>query len=155
MGRVDFSSTKKGGEVMRTIKAAVVLTMAFFLAVAMGPAADQSAYAGGGVDYEVTVKNDTAKEFIVWLYVSKYVNVQHEHQIIQPGVSYTFHTGALCPSGLWVRADLEADGFLYTVEAYYKLTGKLVMDSDSFTACCWNSSWRIVHEGKSVKVVKN
>jgi hypothetical protein len=58
-------------------------------------------YAGGGINYKVTVNNPTDKKFKVWLRVEKgYAQTAEETAVIKPGESYTWETGAVCPCGL-------------------------------------------------------
>lgn len=139
----------------RVLRTACILMAALLVATTLGPAADREAYAGGGVDYEVTVRNDTKNEFTVILYVSKIYNVDYLNAVLNPGQSHTFHTGALCPSGLYAKTIEQDDSGLKHIYFYTHLLGYEVSGEAAFSACCWSSSWRIVKEGGDYKLKKN
>lgn len=142
----------------KILQTACILMVAFFVAITVGSVAYQDAYAGGGVNHKVTVKNNTELDFTVELWVSKYINKEYSMVTIDPGQTHTFQTGALCPSGLYGRAFIFGEiGQVVEkdVNFYYHIFGYKVSDPALFSAGCWSSSWLIVKEGEDYKFKKN
>lgn len=141
----------------KKIKRACVLVAALFLASLVGTAAHHGAYAGGGIDYETRVTSDLEENICyITLWVSKVINDEYETKMLRPGESYTFHSGALCPSGLEVTVQRASGGAIKTTTFYVHILGHEVGDWLSFSACCWGTSWRLVQmgEGTNYKLQK-
>ena len=85
----------------RVLKASCLLLMVSFAVIVTLSMDNQKAQAGGGINYKVTVNNPTDQKFRVWLRIEKgYAQTAEQTALLQPGGSYTWETGALCPCGL-------------------------------------------------------
>ena len=85
----------------KIIKAICILIVAFFIVVTTGSMDNKKTYAGGGINYKVTVSNPTDKKCRVCLMVEKLTFQEAKETVtLSPGDSHTWETGALCPCGL-------------------------------------------------------
>lgn len=121
----------------RIFKLAWTLMLVLLVAIALGSVADRDAYAGGGVNYKVTVKNDTKYNAAVIIWVDKVVyDSEHAAAYIQSGGSHTFETGAWCIAKL--VGTISASGITADFERRFGVEG--------LWGSCSSSSSRIVQD---------
>lgn len=127
----------------KIVKTACILAAVLFVAVTVGSVAEQDVYAGGGIDYKVTVRNPTDSRCAVNVYVNQIVNTPlgSSSTIIQPHTTVIFRTGSLCPSGLrgsyW-----DADSGVWRKMKDTHCLGYAI-SYHGFTACCWDVNFYV------------
>ncbi len=85
----------------RKINTTCLLIVVIFVLIVLGSLDTRMTYAGGGINYQVTVNNPTDKKCRVWLRVEKgYAQTAEQTVTLSPGGSHTWETGAICPCGL-------------------------------------------------------
>ena len=129
---------------IKKIKTAHMLAVLFFVLIMAGLIIGRDAYAGGGINYKVKVQNPTNYKVKVWAYV-RLVNLSEKHTssgvVINPGETYTFETGAKCPTG--IEGQIYADGKWLKMKSMDCLGGDHNYETSVMSTCCWDISARV------------
>lgn len=95
--------------------------------------------AGSASAYQVKVHNPTDEYVHVYVYVNKLLFNDPVHNFdVGPHSTGTIETGGLCPSGVDGYVDR---GKMPKMQSHSCLGHDV--DSSSFTACCWNLSFKV------------
>jgi len=103
------------------------------------------AYAGGGINYQVTIHNPTKLTCKVTVWVDKVTTAGNMgEKTISPGGSATWGTGAWCPIGVTGKIYSSAD------KAWLKMQdtncyGKK-QSMEWAPACCWNTTMDVTRK---------
>ena len=128
---------------VKNIKTACVLTVLFFVLIITGLIIGRNAYAGGGINWKVTVHNPTDYKIKVWAYVrlaSLSEKLTSSGVVINPGGTYTFETGDKCPTG--IEGQIYVDKKWLKMKSMDCLGGAHDYDTAVMSTCCWNLSAR-------------
>ena len=129
---------------VKIIKTTSMLTVLFFVLIMVGLIIGRDTYAGGGINYKVTVQNPTDYKVKVWVFV-RHLNLSEkitsDGVVLSPGGSNTWETGAKCRSCI--------EGQIYSGMKWLKmknmdcLGGAHDYETETLTTCCWNISARV------------
>ena len=122
----------------RIFKSGCMLMLVFLFVLTVGNWSHQDkAYAGGGINYKVTVQNPTDLQCKVTVWVDKVTTAGNMgEKTISPGGSQTWETGAWCPIGVTGKIYSSVDKNWFTMQQTNCYGDKQSMEWAP--ACCWN-----------------
>jgi hypothetical protein len=120
------------------IKVVLFLAAALFLISTL-------ALAGGGINWKVTVKNDTNYKCKVNVSKDKLTIVEWMGwRTLEPGQQTTFETGSLCPCGIKGEVyDANSKTWKKTRTVNIGLANEIAENGEFCSAACWDSSWKL------------
>ncbi len=130
----------------RSIKARCILGLVFFVVITIGFWAGQdTSYAGGGINYKVTVQNPTDLQCRVTVWVDKVTKAGNMgEKTIPAGGSGTWETGAWCPIGATGKIYSTADSNWLKMQDTNCYGNKMSMEWAP--ACCWNTTLEVTRK---------
>ena len=130
----------------RILKTGRIVILVLIIAVTVGYWSHQDkAYAGGGINYKVTVTNPTDLQCKVTVWTDKVTTAGNMgEKVIGAGGSSTWETGAWCPIGVTGTIYSKVDKTWLKMQDTNCYGNKQSMEWAP--ACCWNTTLEVTRK---------